>query len=191
MPGSAIQLLRCSGAITGSQTRLLARSQMGRACWQPRCRQIILLLCTHSHCGMIRLMWVHVCCYCCINYSFAIFTSLWISLLSPRISYFLRAGLHVRGAASDGGHSVSHRRQLSHISRCLPTSIDQLLTRSSLHERAQLSRQHSRCAAVCGLGWKGQPEWKSTFTFALLNHDSPFPAEDVQQVLKYSFMYEF
>ncbi len=33
-------------------------------------------------------MWVHVCRYCCINYSLAIFTSLWISVLSLRIWYF-------------------------------------------------------------------------------------------------------
>lgn len=53
LPKSAMQLLRCSRVVTGSQT-LLVPSQTGRGCWQPHCRQIVFLLCTHSHCGMIR-----------------------------------------------------------------------------------------------------------------------------------------
>lgn len=133
LPESAIQLLRCSGAITGSQTPLLASSQMGRACWQAHCTQIIFLLCTHSHCGMIRLMRVHVCRYCCINYSLAISISLRKSVSSLMISYL---SWNSHGCPPHDEHTMNHHRLQSHTSRCLPTSIDQLLTRSSPCEQA-------------------------------------------------------
>lgn len=50
--------------------------------------------------------------------------------------FFADAGLRVHAMSSEGEHAVSHHRLESHTSRCRPTSIDQLLTGSSLREQA-------------------------------------------------------
>lgn len=54
---------------------------MGRACWQPRRRQIIFLLCTHSRCGKDKCK--PMCCSWS-NYSLDIFASPWISVFIPK-----------------------------------------------------------------------------------------------------------
>lgn len=60
---------------------------MGRACWQPRCRQIIFLLCIHSRCGKDKCK--PMCCSWS-NYSLDIFASPWISVFIPQdLVFFL------------------------------------------------------------------------------------------------------
>lgn len=94
-------------------------------------------------------MWMHVCCYCGINYSLAIFTFLWISILFPRILYFPCSG--------NLSPQQEHEHTMIQPHKSMPADFYRPITPRVIVVRAgRLSCQQCHwtgCAVVCGWDW--------------------------------------
>lgn len=105
-------------------------------------------------------MRVHVCCYCCINYSLAIFTSQRISVLSFSISYFSQSRPLCPQRGDCGQTYKSSPPTQPHKS--MPADFYWPITHWVMVVWAgRLSPQQCHragCAVVCGCEWMGMRE---------------------------------
>ena len=97
-------------------------------------------------------MRAHVCCYCCINYSLAIFRSLWISPIIPR--QLMQAGMFTAWRVRANMPCVINRPHKS-----LTSDFYWPITHWVIEVwegRLSCQRCHkASCAVVCGCDWMG------------------------------------